>query len=240
MIRKKLVAILMLLFPFLLKAQHCQCIINIVTDDSASFIFVNDNFIGRGEVQMNVDKGIYPVAIRESLVKWNCYEVLDTIDVDSCNHNYKFEYSVAKKIFVDSRPQDAAIIQDDSILGYTPQFVEINPKEQVELKKGTALDMFNYKSLFINKYQKIDFKPLPEMPNFTESVLFKILLGSATVFGATAAYFKLKADKKYDEYVATQNRSTFDTVNRYDIYSGIALGLLQINVGYLIYRFLTD
>jgi hypothetical protein len=76
--------------------------------------------------------------------------------------------------------------------------------------------------------------------NFFSSSTFKIMIGSAAVLGGVAAYFKIKADRKYDDYLQTKNRSTLDEVDRLDLYSGIAFGLLQINFGYLIYKFLTD
>jgi hypothetical protein len=76
--------------------------------------------------------------------------------------------------------------------------------------------------------------------NFFSSSTFKILIGSAAVLGGIAAYFKIKADRKYDDYLQTKNRSTLNEVDRLDLYSGIAFGLLQINFGYLIYKFLTE
>jgi len=76
--------------------------------------------------------------------------------------------------------------------------------------------------------------------SFFSSGTFKILIGSAAVIGGVAAYFKIKADRKYDDYLQTKNRSELDEVDRLDLYSGIAFGLLQINFGYLIYKFLTD
>ena len=76
--------------------------------------------------------------------------------------------------------------------------------------------------------------------NFFTSSTFKILIGSAAVLGGVAAYFKIKADRKYDDYLQTKNRSILDEVDRLDLYSGVAFGLLQINFGYLIYKFLTD
>lgn len=76
--------------------------------------------------------------------------------------------------------------------------------------------------------------------NFFTSSTFKILLGSAAVLGGVAAYFKIKADNKYDEYLSTKNQSTLDEVDKLDLISGISFGLLQINFGYLIYKFLTD
>ncbi len=76
--------------------------------------------------------------------------------------------------------------------------------------------------------------------SFFSSGTFKILIGSAAVLGGVAAYLKIRADRKYDDYLQTKNRSMLDEVDRLDLYSGIAFGLLQINFGYLIYKFLTD
>ena len=76
--------------------------------------------------------------------------------------------------------------------------------------------------------------------SFFSSGTFKILIGSAAVLGGVAAYFKIKADRQYDDYLQTKNRFMLDEVDRSDLYSGIAFGLLQINFGYLIYKFLTD
>ena len=76
--------------------------------------------------------------------------------------------------------------------------------------------------------------------NVFTSTTFKILIGSAAVLGGISAYFKIKADKKYDDYLNTKNQSTIEEVDRLDLISGISFGLLQINFGYLIYKFLTD
>ncbi len=75
---------------------------------------------------------------------------------------------------------------------------------------------------------------------FHESSLFKILTGCSIVLGSISAYYKINADKKYDEYILTKDHTLLIKVNKFDLISGISLGLLQINFGYLIYRFLTD
>lgn len=99
-----------------------------------------------------------------------------------------------------------------------------------------------------------DFSPVTEHSNilgfykpdgtngesFFTSTTFKILIGSAAVLGGISAYFKIKADKKYDDYLNTKKQSTLDEVDRLDLISGISFGLLQINFGYLIYKFLMD
>ncbi len=103
---------------------------------------------------------------------------------------------------------------------------------------------FNY-DMNQNKYSSIqpnvyEYMHKNKTENFFNSSTFKILIGSAAVLGGVAAYFKIKADRKYDDYIQTKNRSTLEEVDRLDLYSGIAFGLLQINFGYLIYKFLTD
>lgn len=76
--------------------------------------------------------------------------------------------------------------------------------------------------------------------SFVESDLFYIVVGSAIAFGATAAYLKNESDKNYDKYKITGDTKYLNKTNDLDIYSGVALGALQINFGYLIYKFLTD
>jgi len=89
-----------------------------------------------------------------------------------------------------------------------------------------------------NSLTTIEFKK--KEPNFIDSDLFLIVAGSAVAFGATAAYFKLESDASYDKYKLTNNKSHLTKTDRYDLYSGISLGLMEINFGYLVYKFLTD
>lgn len=91
---------------------------------------------------------------------------------------------------------------------------------------------------FLYQKTKIEFKE--KEPNFIDTDLFLISVGSAIIFGATAAYFKIESDKNYDKYLKTNDKSLLNKTDRYDVYSGIALGALEINFGFLIYKFLTD
>ncbi|MDF1611466.1 hypothetical protein [Stygiobacter electus] len=95
-------------------------------------------------------------------------------------------------------------------------------------KKNNEFEKINLSSVFNNNYK------------FHESSLYKILTSSAIVLGAISAYYKINADKKYDEYLLTNDQATLKKVNKYDLISGVSFSLLQINFGYLIYRFLTD
>ncbi len=96
------------------------------------------------------------------------------------------------------------------------------------------------KELFLNLPINSEIRTSQKSESFFSSNTFKILLGSAALFGGVAAHFKIQADKKYDEYLRSKNLLLLDEVERLDLYSGIAFGLLQINFGFLIYKFLTE
>lgn len=76
--------------------------------------------------------------------------------------------------------------------------------------------------------------------NFIDSDLFIIVVSSAIAFGATAAYFKLESDSAFEKFKTTNDKLFKDKTDKYDLYSGIALGALEFNFGFLIYKFLTD
>jgi hypothetical protein len=76
--------------------------------------------------------------------------------------------------------------------------------------------------------------------NFIDNELFYILVGSAIVLGASAAYCKNESYKNYEKYKITNYSVYLTKSNNYDLYSGLAIGGLQINFGYLLYKFLSD
>jgi len=80
--------------------------------------------------------------------------------------------------------------------------------------------------------------PYEKDEKFFNSTLSKILVGSAVVLGGVSAYFKLKADKEFTNYSFDKNYES--SYNTYDTISGISFGLLQVNIGILIYYILSD
>jgi len=63
--------------------------------------------------------------------------------------------------------------------------------------------------------------------------------GTTVISGSLAAYFKIKADKSYDEYLATGNPGALNRVNTFDKYSAIALVASQLSVIALSYLLLS-
>jgi hypothetical protein len=220
--------------------QDCKSKIHISTDDSSSLIFIGEKFFGKGNSDIELPRGKYVVLIKESFTKWDGYELKDTVEINDCRKTYSFNFIVPKKVLVDSDPQNAQIISKDSVIGATPGFVDLNKYSSLILKAGNDFMRLNKDELMRGEIHKINFTPDKKEISFTDSDLFKILIGSATALGVSAAYLKIKADKKYDNYLADKNKTTLDDVDRLDLYSGISFALLQINIGYLVYRFLSD
>jgi hypothetical protein len=60
--------------------------------------------------------------------------------------------------------------------------------------------------------------------------------GIGLVAGVAAVIFKQEADAQYDAYLRTGDELLLSQTEKYDIYAGVSLALLQIGLGYFIYR----
>ena len=139
------------------------------------------------------------------------------------------------KVFNLSHVSSSSLVSNNELSLVTPtkkSLIELKLNREWKRKSIYGLNNNFQKSSVINYKQK--------EPNFLDTDLFLVVVGSAVVFGATAAYFKLESDNLYEKYGHTDNKSKLDKIERYDLYSGLALGALEINFGFLIYKFLTD
>ncbi|WP_456428600.1 hypothetical protein [Rhodocaloribacter sp.] len=58
-----------------------------------------------------------------------------------------------------------------------------------------------------------------------------VAVGTAVAAGALAVHFKTKADHRFDRYRETGDPALRPTIERFDTYSGIALGVSQVGLG---------
>lgn len=221
-------------------AQDCKSILEVETNRDSSLIFIDNQLVGYGKIRKEVTPGKYHITVKENIYRWNEHEINDSVNIKLCDKEYLISYNLFNKLFIDSNPQDASIYIYDSLMARTPNFVNVNEFQTVSLRKNGLSKSILSKEL--SAYNTIPLEiPFTEKNEiFSESDWFKVLVGTATVFGAASAYFKIKADNRYDEYLKSNDPNKLSEVNRLDLYSGIAFGLLQINFGYLIYKFLIE
>ncbi|PIQ63236.1 MAG: hypothetical protein COV99_04145 [Bacteroidetes bacterium CG12_big_fil_rev_8_21_14_0_65_60_17] len=61
-------------------------------------------------------------------------------------------------------------------------------------------------------------------------------LSTAVVAGALAIHFRTKADNRFDRWQETQDPDLKDRIQRFDVYSGIAVGTMQAGIGVFAFR----
>ncbi len=221
-------------------AQDCKSKL-IITTEFQPMIFINDSLISNSDkTEIELPDGFYKITVKENTILYNSEVIIDSVNLLNCSVIEK-KYSSVKKIFLDSNPQDAAVFHNDSLIGYTPILIKNDYEELIIKKQGYfnyELNIDDYKNkIFVNL---ISLGQTSEQQKFFNTTLFKVLSGTAIALGAVTAYYKLKADDKFDEYKRSRNKQLLDETNRYDTISGITFAAMQINLGFLLYRLLSE
>ncbi len=238
--RINILQIVILVFALSLSAQEkCSSRVSIITNSDSAIIFLNEEQIGIGEADTNLQLGNYEIVIMQSLQKWGSDVITDSIKIEDCDSAIALEYNFENKTILSSSP-DASVFYGDSLLGYTPIIIPLKYHSVSLERKDYASKKISLLSKPIQQNIELEYLGSGKKKPFIKSALFKVLVGSALALGATAAYLKLEADKKFDKYIETRNRNYLDETDRFDIYSGIAFTALQINFGALLYFFLTE
>lgn len=219
-------------------AQQKEILLVIKAEPSECSIFIDGRLEGKGKIEKYVKPGEYNIYIKESLLKWSAGETGATIVIKGDEERVERVFRLPSKILFSTLPQDVKVSVKDSLIGYTPLFIHEGIRNIALSKENYLPREISLSSGMgeINMGQPINGR----QTSFVKSPWFKILLGTAAVLGATAAYYKIKADKSYDTYLNNMSQATLDEVNRYDTVSGVALGALQINFGLLLYLLLSE
>lgn len=236
---KKIFALIFALALSSLAQDDCKSNVTINTNNEKANIFVNDSLVAVGNTTMEMKPGYYEIVIIESISKWGSDVFNDSLAIKECNESIELTYNFENRTLLNSVP-DAAVIYKDTLIGYTPILIPLK-FENLSLEK-TNYRRKNISLPLVTQSQRItlDYIGKENKQPFIETTLFKVLIGSALVLGSTAAYFKLEADKNFDKYTETRNREFLDQTDKYDLYSGLAFGALQLNLGALLYYFLFE
>lgn len=225
---------------FSVHSEECKADLSIESDINEVNIYIDNKLAGGGKnFHTKIDTGFHFVGLLETTKRWDSKSFLDTIHITSCNEvvlNYKF----MSEVLLDSDPQNALVYSGDSLVGYTPLLVKPD-------FKSLLLEKSDYLEKSITPYDiktggkiTLDFIGKEKEKIFFNTPWSKILIGTAVALGAVTAYVKLKADDKFEEYQVTGDPALLDETDRLDIISGATFVALQVNVGLIVYLFLSD
>lgn len=232
--------VFVLCFTAISLAQECKSKIIIQSDSISVNVFINDSLmtdIKNNEIELA--NGVYKIKLVGDNNLWDTRVMLDSITLKNCETK-KIVYDIGDKIYLDSNPQDANVFYGDSLIGHTPVFINYSFDKIILKKSGYADYQIVEPSKSKNIKVNLDFIEVQKSESFFNSAAFKILAGTALALGAVTAYYKLKADNKFDEYKINHKQELLDQTNRYDLVSGITFTALQINLGFLIYKLFTE
>lgn len=142
-------------------------------------------------------------------------------------------------ITISTVPADAEIIVDTLLIGRTPAKIPYVSKLSLRKKGFAELEISPKMTDRIQNFELIRLAP-PDKESFFQSNTFTLVSAAIIVLGGTAAYLKIQADGHFEEYQNTGNDTYLSKTRQYDLYSGLAFGVMQINFGYLVYKFLVN
>lgn len=235
-----LAAALVFLLTSFAAAQNCRARVSIKSDDANSIILINNVKAGNGSLVTWLTPGKYEVEINRPGKDWGTKPYRRTVNIEGCDKDIDIGFSFGKSRYLDSEPQNAEVLAGDSSLGYTPLFIPMQFTELTLKKKNYQTREFEMDHSRTADMVNLEFTGKAEEKSFYQKPVFKYLLGGIVVLGAATAYLKLKADNSFSDYQRTGDNSYLDDTHKYDLLSGISFGALQINLGFLIYYFLSD
>jgi hypothetical protein len=221
-------------------AQDCKSNVLIQTDIQNAKLFIDDSLESEGnEFVLELKPGNYSISIVEDIKKWNSRRINDTLKIKDCS-DLKLKYELKNKIILDSYPQNVYVISEDSLIGFTPILLEEGFQTLLLKKPDYSDKIISEQEITAGVKPEMQFIGQVKGESFYESTLFKVLIGTAIALGATTAYYKLEADKTFDEYQVTGDPALLEQTDKYDIISAVTFVALQIDFGMILYLFLTD
>lgn len=221
-------------------AQNCKANVIISTNLENAQLFLNDSLKQiRKEFQLELEPGTHIITLSLNSRVWDSELIIDTLEITDCS-SISFTYTFKPRVFVDSHPQNAYVIKSDSLAGFTPLWLEDDFQSLLLRKPDYSEITLSRKDLVAGIKPELQFIGENKTTSFYESDLFKVLTGTLIALGATTAYYKLEADRTFDEYQITGDPALQEQTEKYDLISGVTFVALQINFGFILYFFLAD
>lgn len=156
------------------------------------------------------------------------------------------------RYYVRTVPSDAAVYRHGQLIGRTPLSISVDSDmDSLRISKpGYEQQYLGLQGLESQQFNII-LIPLPNFeiseevrssePAFRLPATRILLAGSVGLTaGITAVLLKEQADRHYNLYSEQGKQSSLDTSRRYDLFSGIALAILELSIAYLLFELLNN
>lgn len=176
---------------------------------------------------------------------WLTDPTVDTVKLEP-GENKTLRYTLRSRYLITSSPFAADVVVGDSSIGTTPLVtsMELNQRSIMLRRPGYEPSTFRISddhnvSISLKKLwdkEGVDETYFKELNGRGEKPISLYIAGAATVVsGVAAAYFKVKADGRYQQYLNTGDRALLSQTNDLDTAAGIAIAATQVGLGLFTY-----
>jgi hypothetical protein len=230
--------------------------ITIQTDVDSALVIIDSVHIGFTTLTIDtLSQGTHSIILRHpDLENWLTSSISDSFAVVHGEANTLY-YRFTPRLLVTSNPFGANVFLSDSLIGPTPLVLNTNAdmtalklsirKQGYEPRVMNMSD--NKRSVLAVNLKKIWQSGADQDALFRESHTngssnFRLYLTGATTIlsGAAAAYFKVRADNRYRNYVRSRDPALLNETNRLDTAAAVALVATQLSLGLFTYFILSD
>ncbi|MER3522968.1 MAG: hypothetical protein C4326_02600 [Ignavibacteria bacterium] len=232
------------------EADSTTTSLTIETDPAGGMVYLNGDSLGTTPwTSAKIRPGTHMLRlVPPDGTSWLSDPLSDTITVPPSGA-LTLRYTFTRRLLILSSPSEAEVLVHDSLLGTTP-FVRKGELRSVVLRKhgyaDTTLDLSSAaRGIIVASLKKV-WKSSAEESIFKAeeehaSSLRLYLTGATTILaGAASAYFKVRADNTYSQYVETRDDKRLAEVNRLDTAAAVALVAAQVSFGLFTYFMLSE
>ncbi len=202
----------------------------------------------------SISEGQHRVTVlHPDIESWLTGSVTDTVVVRA-DTMMVIRYDPQSRYFVSSEPDGAGVYAGDSLIGRTPLVLQdVGSQEVLSLRlrkegyaEGNPVSVSDSPFLLNTSLQP---EWLPE--RLHDHALLKLdtgpsttplyIAGAATVIsGTAAAYLKIRADRRYEQYLSTNDPAILSQTQSLDTAAAVALIATQVSVALLAYFLLNE
>ena len=233
--------------PAELSAQKAFISVHSATDSVTVLVdSINAGITPLDSVPLNPGVHVIRYIPRKQL-RWPAAVVSETLRVEPgivLERNIRFPLAY----MITSDPPGALVHLNGEVIGTTPMYTSSATELQMltlskeGYEEGEVLLPAGGGGVFSTLHRAEGAETSPLMISSEESKSLNPIIiasGATIIAGGSAAYFKLKADEKYNDYLMSGNSQLLDHVHTLDTFSAVSLALTQVGVMTICYFLLS-